>query len=626
MKAIHRSVAIPRPVRQCVGQAWLLSSLALVLALLASCTPIQPAAAPKPITLRFAIAAGQGSPRIDLYVQEFGTQVHALSQGNITVEPVWDAGADAPDGLFEAKAIQRVQQGEFELGMAPSRAFDIEHVTSFQPLQAPFLIANDALAEAVATSDITTKMLDHLSTADMVGLTLWPEDLRHPFSVMSGKPLLSLQDFAGVNVRTPRSDLGFQLISALGGTAMYGDGDYQGAESGLQQGGTLTGKPIATGNVTFYPKYEVLFANAAAFTRLTDEQRMILRQAATATQKKALANRPKEVDAAAAYCADGGTIVLASDEQVKAFEQATQPVFEQIEKDPLNAELIAAIRDLKAKVTPAPGAAACGTQAAQQSPAQAVDSQVWSPGLPPNGTWQVEVTTEDLMRMGELQSVAVGSAGVYTWTFQDGKAAGHFQSNQGQSGQCTANYAVVEDFVRLTFFDSPDCRSVADIQWRLDADGLHLHLVAIKGAPFLENKAYLEAKPWQQVEAWSPGLPPNGTWQVTLTDDDFVQMGELQSVAVESAGVFTLTLQDGKSVGHFQSEQGQSGQCTATYAVVDDFVRFTYIDSPDCSGEVDDMQWRLDDDGLHLHLVAIKTAPFLENKAYLEAKPWQKVK
>ena len=47
-------------------------------------------------------------------------------------------------------------------------------------------------------------------------------------------------------------------------------------------------------------------------------------------------------------------------------------------------------------------------------------------------------------------------------------------------------------------------------------------------------------------------------------------------------------------------------------------------DNPDCAGEVDDIQWRLDDDGLHLHLAAIKDAPLLENKAYIEAKPWQK--
>jgi hypothetical protein len=53
-------------------------------------------------------------------------------------------------------------------------------------------------------------------------------------------------------------------------------------------------------------------------------------------------------------------VVLASAEQVGAFEVAAQPVFDSIEQDSSNAELIAAIRDLKAKTEPSPGAEACG--------------------------------------------------------------------------------------------------------------------------------------------------------------------------------------------------------------------------------------------------------------------------
>jgi hypothetical protein len=60
--------------------------------------------------------------------------------------------------------------------------------------------------------------------------------------------------------------------------------------------------------------------------------------------------------------------------------------------------------------------------------------------------------------------------------------------------------------------------------------------------------------------------------------------------------------------------------------VIEDIVRFTYFTSTDeCQGEVDDIQWRLDDDGLHLHLVAIKNSRFLEMKAFFEAKSWQKI-
>jgi TRAP-type C4-dicarboxylate transport system substrate-binding protein len=150
------------------------------------------------------------------------------------------------------------------------------------------VINNDALSKAVATSDIATRMLDSLSSAGMVGLTMWPEDLRHPFSLVPDKPILSPKDFAGLNVRVTPSDVSYMLIETLGGVPMMGDSDYQAAESGLRQGSSLTGTPTATGNVIFFAKFQVLFAHGPALEKLSQEQRAILREAAAATQKKPL--------------------------------------------------------------------------------------------------------------------------------------------------------------------------------------------------------------------------------------------------------------------------------------------------------------------------------------------------
>jgi TRAP-type C4-dicarboxylate transport system substrate-binding protein len=275
------------------------------------------------------------------------------------IEPVWSAGDDLNEEGPAQGVIQHLTQGDLELGLAASSAWDVKGYTNLQPLQAPFLITNDALAIAVAQSDSAKQMLDSLSSGGMVGLTLWPEDLRHPFSIDPAKPLVSPAGFKGLTIRTPPSVVSYQLISALGGRPMFEDSGYEGAESGLRQGGSLIGEPAATGNVTFFPKFQVLFANAAAFDKLSEDQRAILRYAAAATQKKALAEHPGEVEAAQVWCAAGGTVVLASAEQVAAFEKATQPVLESIEQDPTNAKLIAAIRDLKAKTTASPGAEAC---------------------------------------------------------------------------------------------------------------------------------------------------------------------------------------------------------------------------------------------------------------------------
>jgi hypothetical protein len=340
-------------------------------------------------------------------------------------------------------------------------------------------------------------------------LTLWPEDLRHPFAFEPfGKTFLSPEDFRGTTIRAILSSVTWALLEALGATPIFKDnygtdvatGRIQGAESGLLAGYFLPVAAIATGNVVFFPKFQVLFANAAAFEGLSEEQRSVLQEAAARTQERAIAEHPRQVDAAAQWCEDGGTIVMASDEQLAAFEEAARPVFDQIEQDPLNAELIAAIRELKASTEPSPGAEACGQAAAQQSPEPSAETEVWSEGPPPNGVWQVELTTEDFVQRGVLRSVAEAEwAGVYTLTLEDSKSIEVWHGIEGQTGTCEATYEVVGDVVHFTYDSSPTAvcsRDDDNIQWRLDDDGLHLHLADVGKT---EIRAYLEAKPWQKI-------------------------------------------------------------------------------------------------------------------------------
>jgi hypothetical protein len=568
-------------------------------------------------------------------------------------------------------------------------------------------------------------MLENVSSAGIAGLTLWPEDLRHPFSVVPGEQILSPEDFAGLSVRATPSNLTYQMLEAFGASPMMGDTDYQAAESGLRQGFSLTGTPTATGNVVFFPKFQVLFANEAAFEKLSEPQQNILREAAIATQKKAITEHPSEVDAGSAWCTDGGTVVLASEAQVAAFEAAAQPVFASLEKDPLNAELIADIRELKANTKPSQGAQACspvpldpfdhgsippelvgtwsfhafgeawkaeltadgafslygpdgtfdvggsygifGDEAVFRDeirgtgtlcvPAEGryrweltgdhlgftvIEDQCtvgrieqwtsgwqkveeeWSTGLPPNGVWQVELSAEDIAKFDVLKSTAADMAGTYTWTFQDGNAKVQILGPQ-ITVSCEAVATVVGDYVHIQYVGSPTCDGDAydEVQWRLDTDGLHFHFIGSNDMAEVIRAEY-EAKPWQKVEEWSQGLPPNGVWQVELSAEDFMQMDVLQSKANQMAGTYTWTLQDGNYVLLWEGGAGQSGNCIGTYAVMDDFVRLTST-TDDCPGEVEDFQWRLDDDGLHVHLLATKNIPFVEMKANFEAKPWQKI-
>lgn len=591
----------------------------------ATSLPVEtPTSAPEPVTLRLAIPDND-TVLYKPYVMEFIQQAKTLSNGLIKIEPTWQAG-DSTDAGYEIGVIQLVKQGKFDLGLAASRSFDSENITSFEALQAPFLIDNDALAKAVATSDVATQMLENLSSSGLAGLTLWPEDLRHPFSVDPAKPLLTPEDFARLTIRVTDMGVSEMLIKALGGNPIFEASDYQGAESGLRQGASLTGRPAATGNVTFFSKYQVLFANGAAFEKLSDAQRTVLQEAAAAAQKKALAERPSDKESGTAWCADGGTIVLASDEQVVAFQKASQTVFDKLQQNSFNAESIAAISELKAKTPPSSGAQACESELAL-FPTPDASVQNWSTGLPPNGVWQAEITSDDLIRMGVSQANAPDWAGVYTQTFQDGVFTTSWKQTEGPDagtiGSCTGPYAVVDNFVRIKYDNGGDCEegAIDDIQWRIDDQGLmHFHLVANQNSPITEVKATYEAKPYHQP--WSTGLLPNGVWQAELSVEDLVAVGGVMESSVrENAGIHTFTFQDGKFTWTLQGDS--PGSCEGTYSLVGDVNRL--ILTGGCAPEVDDIQWRLDDEGLHLHLVAIQNAPFAVIKASLEAKPYQKV-
>lgn len=458
-KALPKS---PDPRQWLVGLGTILASLLAFVVIGINLTVAQG----DEVTLRLAVSDGQRRPS-EPYVMEFIAQVKTLSNGKITIEPTWDAGSDTEAG-FETGVVQHITKGDFDLGLAASRAWDTEGVTNLQALQTPLLINNDALAGAVATSDVATKMLESLTSAGVVGLTLWPEGLRYPFGFEPySKPFLSPQDFAGTTIQAFPSSITSAIFKALGATPTYKyrygqdvlDGKIQGLEAGLifGQGTTMSLPGTATGNLAFFPKFQVLVINSRAFERLSDEQQSILREAATQAQKKAMAEYPSEVDAAKDFCVNGGTIVMASDEQLAAFEKALQPIVDQIAQDPQSAQFIAAIRDLKANTEPSPGARAC-----KPTP----PDLMYHGTLPPNGVYRHTTTEEAMLAQGARPDFVRINAGTATWTITDGKLA------MGAPGECDWTTSSTGQVLRLELPVSPcsDIAVVLEMLWRKHGD------------------------------------------------------------------------------------------------------------------------------------------------------------
>lgn len=128
----------------------------------------------------------------------------------------------------------------------------------------------------------------------------------------------------------------------------------------------------------------------------------------------------------------------------------------------------------------------------------------------PDGGWQVDLSAEEMIDAGA--SPADANPGTYTWTFEGRQARIRVNYDSGDMVLCDADAAPSGALVLLTYLRNSGCGGEVDtISWVFDEAGLHLSLVETN-ANFEANKAYLEAKAWQPVEAEAlPSWPP---WQL----------------------------------------------------------------------------------------------------------------
>ena len=309
-----------------------------------------------PKVFRLAVADDAEQPDAP-FARYFARRVAALTDGSVRVRAVWDAaGQDSPG--YELGIARLVHDGDFELGWMGSRAWDRMGITSFQALQAPFLVADYELLGRIATGPPAERMLAGLDGHGFVGLGLVPEHLRYAFGVR--RPLASVEDFAGARIRARNSEASDALIRALGAKPVHisgddvagavADGEIDGAEASLGTNSRDEGENHLTVNLPLYPKTLTVFAGEDAYDQLDEDQREAIRKAGRETAAYAAAHPPSERALMREFCAGGRTVsaVAATPGDLEALERAAQPVYTQLEEDPDTKALIAAIRALKA--------------------------------------------------------------------------------------------------------------------------------------------------------------------------------------------------------------------------------------------------------------------------------------
>ncbi len=360
--------------------------------------------------------------------------------GQLTIEIKYRA---AGDGVvrFDQRIAELVHAGDLDLGLVPTRAFDELGVTSLQALQAPFLVTDDEVMDAVVSSNIRDDLMSGLPSQGYEGLALWPEGLRHPYSFEA--PILTLSDFDDLSILAPVSKASFDLLQALGAKPHdLGDAreDDEAAESGIRTIANINRPGVVTGNITFFPKIQMLVAGSPAFARLTDDERRFLRDGAVATSAWVAEHREHEDTAVATHCKGGGIVVLAEASAVAEIVAAAAPVYTELEEDPLTKRLIGEIRGIVGapREQPAYVPEPCGSLATATAEPSASLEPADDPAVL-NGSYRADISAAYLESKGLNPTDAYNNGGIFDLTFKDGLFSHHLDRDDST---CTGPYVV----------------------------------------------------------------------------------------------------------------------------------------------------------------------------------------
>jgi TRAP-type C4-dicarboxylate transport system substrate-binding protein len=420
----------------------------------------------EPVELRLAAAYGPDQPDAPV-ARYFASRVDAVSGGSLHVRVVFDAARHRFIDP-EARVARMVHDGEFDLGWIGTRAWDEVGITSFQALQAPFLVTSYALLDRIATGPLARRMLGGLQPRGFVGLALVPDRLRHPMGVR--RPLASPADFAGARVRVIPSRATDALVRALGATPVHvsnadigtamSDGRIDGTEASLA--GSWAGGRFLTANVTFFGKAQTLFAGRRAYERLSDDERAVIHKAAQQTLAHVAANPPSEDALVRRFC-DQRQVVIATREDRTALMRAAQPAYVELERVPQTRALITAIRDLKA-TTPAAPMAPLPPHCGHETPT-GTGGRISPVSL--DGTYRWLITKAGVLAVGGYPHES-DSAKVTQMTLRDGKWLLGEAGSADTDGRDTGTYEIAGNRI---VFDWPATGSTLTFTFTRHARG-----------------------------------------------------------------------------------------------------------------------------------------------------------
>jgi hypothetical protein len=315
-----------------------------------------------------------------------------------------------------------------------------------------------------------------LAPLGLVGIGVLPGDLRPLLS--SKKPFRTPADFAGASLAISKSavsDLTFRVLGATtraiaigGGASIDGFDAVEVPIEGISGNGYDKVGRFVTANVRLWPRPIVVFMSMDTFAKLTAEQQTLLRNAVRKAIPGTLERvKTVEKEAVVVSCRNGVQFGEASDQDRAALRAAVEPVYVELEREPLTKRLIDGILQMKSAITPVDQDITCGPGPSQSPGASEVTAV--------DGVWEACPTELDILAAGGEPGEAKENAGCTTLTFHRGafrEIGASAATNQ------PGTYLVSSD--RITIERSNG--EVFDFTWSVFRDALTFQQSPVPGA------------------------------------------------------------------------------------------------------------------------------------------------
>ena len=282
--------------------------------------------------IKLSYVTAKDSP-YGLGVARFADLVAQKSEGKIKVRGYSDGQLGA-----EVQSISSAQGGVLEMSLV-STAAATGNVKEFALFDLPFLFSDEKEAYAVLDGPVGTQLLDKLTDRGVVGLCYWEVGFRHVTN--SKHPVVKLEDFQGLKIRTIQNPVFVDVFNTLGANAspMAFTEVYTALESKALDGQETPYNIIYTSRFHEVQKYlsatkhiygpGVVLVGKKFWDQLSGDEKKILRDAcAEAREYERKASRDLDVKVLAEMKAKGLIVNDISPEERGRMRDKVKPVIE----------------------------------------------------------------------------------------------------------------------------------------------------------------------------------------------------------------------------------------------------------------------------------------------------------